>query len=206
MEPPMVQRLLLVLLAIAAPTTPSLAFEVEQGQCQRILSGQARVRIHYDSGIMAELEPVDANNVMSEVDVLPDGRKRAHKWIGGGLLPLENPNGKFTYADREATVFLFEVGEARRLSFTFSPTAGRTTSGTVAVVVEQVEKRAFGECQATFITIAITVTWAHAAQSTRLSRLFVREFGFFVESVAEQVRDGKPAPIRLKAARIELIE
>ena len=38
------QRLLLVLLATLARLSPSHAFEVEEGQCQRILSGQARVR------------------------------------------------------------------------------------------------------------------------------------------------------------------
>ena len=114
------QRLLLALLAIFALLSPSQAFEVEEGACQRILTGQARVRIHYSSGVKAEVDPPDSDNITSQVDIFPDGSRLPQKWIGGGgLLPLESPKGRFTYADKEATRLRLELGERRHLAFTY---------------------------------------------------------------------------------------
>ena len=94
------QRLLLAFAAILALLSPSLAFEVQKGECQRILSGQARVRIHYTSGLKVEVDPPSPDHIIAQVDIFPDGRKVSQKWlVGGGVLPLENPQGRFVYAE-----------------------------------------------------------------------------------------------------------
>jgi hypothetical protein len=199
------QRPLLAFLVILALVSPSRAFEVADGECRRILSGDARVRIHYSSGLKAEVDPVDRDNITSQVDVFADGRRLAHKWIGG-LLPLDAPAGKFIYADKDATRFYFEEGETRQLSFTFASAKGVTTSGTLEIAVKRVEKAALGECQATFATIAITTSWANnASPPAKISRLFVKELGFFIASTVERMKDGKPEVVEFRTTRLELI-
>ena len=94
------QRVLLSLFATIALLSPSHAFEVEVGQCQRILSVQARVRIHYASGHQSEIDPVARDNVNVQVEVFPDGRRVSHTWIGG-MLPLEARWGRVIYATRK---------------------------------------------------------------------------------------------------------
>jgi hypothetical protein len=199
------QRLLLAFAAILALLSPSLAFEVHKGECQRILSGQARVRIHYASGVKAEVDPVDRNNITSQVDVFPDGRKVPQKWIGG-LLPLDAPAGQFAYAHKGDQP---PAGGRRNatIPFTYTLPGGQMASGTIAVAVERVEKAAFGECQATFVTVALTNNWngAYAPRSTSIARLFVKEIGFFLASTVESVKDGKRELVTLRATRIELI-
>jgi hypothetical protein len=59
---------LVVVLAVAAPLSPSRAFEVAAGHCRQILSGDARVAIHYASGLKAEVDPVDPDNIVTQVD------------------------------------------------------------------------------------------------------------------------------------------
>jgi hypothetical protein len=200
------QRLFLAFAAILALLSPSLAFEVQKGECQRILSGQARVRIHYASGVKAEVDPVDRDNITSQVDVFPDGRKVPQKWIGG-LLPLDGPAGRFAYAHNGGINLLLEVGETRQFPFTYTWPGGQMASGTIAVVVERVEKAAFGECQATFVTVALTNNWngARAPRSTSIARLFVKEIGFFLASTVESVKDGKRELVTFRATRVELI-
>jgi hypothetical protein len=173
-----VQPLVLAFVATLAFLSPSHAFEVREGECESILSGEARVRIHYASGLKAEVDPVGVDNITSQIDIFPDGRRVPQKWIGG-LLPLDAPAGRFAYARQGAIRLLLEVGEARQFPFTYSSAGGRTTSGTITVAVEGLEKAAFGECQATFVTIAVTNNWAHADLSAKIKRLFVKELGFF---------------------------
>jgi hypothetical protein len=200
-------RFLSVLLTILALSRPSSAFEVEQGECERILSGKARVRIHYASGVKADVEPADTDNVTSQIDIFPDGRRVPQKWIGGGgLLPLESPKGRFAYADKEAIWLQFELGEARQFAFTYTSAGGRTASGTIAVSIEEVKKAAFGGCQATYVTVATTTTWANGLiSSSRILRLYVKELGFFVASTVEVVRNGKPESVTFRATRVELL-
>ena len=198
------QRLLLVLLATLARLSPSHAFEVEEGQCQRILSGEARVRIHYASGHQSEVDPVDRDNVNLQVEVFPDGRWVSHTWIGG-MLPLETRWGRVIYADKEATRLRLEEGETRTFPFTYELLSGGTTSGTLVVAVEQVHKAAFGECQATFVTLQITRSWSGHAQPAKIRRVFVKSLGFFIASIVEQVKDGKPQLDTSRPTRIELI-
>ena len=197
-------RLLLALFATLALLSPSHAFEVEVGQCQRILSGQARVRIHYASGHQSEIDPVARDNVNVQVEVFPDGRRVSHTWIGG-MLPLEARWGRVIYADKEATRLRLEEGETRTFPFTYELLSGGTTSGTLVVAVEQVHKAAFGECQATFATLQITRSWSGHAQPAKIRRVFVKELGFFIASIVEQVKDGKPQLETSRATRIELI-
>ena len=204
MEMRMGQRVLLALFATIALLSPSHAFEVEVGQCQRILSGQARVRIHYASGHQSEIDPVDRDNVNVQVEVFPDGRRVSHTWIGG-MLPLETRWGRVIYADKETTRLRLEEGETRRFPFTYELLSGGTTSGTLVVAVERVHKAAFGECQATFATIQITRSWSGHAQPAKIRRVFVKELGFFIASIVEQVKDGKPQLETSRATRIELI-
>lgn len=201
------QRPLLALLAIIALLSPSQAFEVEEGACQRILSGQARVRIHYSSGVKAEIDPPDSDNITSQVDIFPDGRRLPQKWIGGGgLLPLDSPHGRFTYADKEATRLRLELGERRHLAFTYQSGGGRMTSGTLTLSVEKVMKAAFGACQATYVTVATSTTWAGGRiSSSEILRLYVKELGFFIGSTVALVKDGKPESATFKATRVELI-
>jgi hypothetical protein len=204
MEMRMGQRLLLALFATLALLSPSHAFEVEEGQCQRILSGQARVRMHYASGLQAEVDPVDRDNVNRQVEVFPDGRRVALTWIGG-MLPLKTRWGRVIYADKEATRLRLEQGEARTFPFTYELLSGGTTSGTLVVAVERVNNAAFGECQATFATVQITRSWTGHAQPAKIRRVFVKELGFFIASTVEQVKDGKPKLETSRATRIELI-
>jgi hypothetical protein len=69
------------------------------------------VRIHYTSGLKVEVDPPSPDHIIAQVDIFPDGRKVSQKWlVGGGVLPLENPQGRFVYA--EPTDLLFE--SARR--------------------------------------------------------------------------------------------
>ena len=198
------QRLFLALFATLSLLSPSHAFEVEEGQCQRILSGQARVRMHYASGLQAEVDPADRDNVNLQVEVFPDGRRVSHTWIGG-MLPLETRWGRVIYADKEATRLRLEEGETRIFPFTYELRSGGTTSGTLVVAVERVHKAAFGECQATFATLQITRSWSGHAQPAKIRRVFVKELGFFVASIVEQVKDGKPQLETSRATRIELI-
>jgi hypothetical protein len=181
MEVRMAQRLLLALFATLVLLSQSHAFEVEDGQCERILSGQARVRIHYEFGIQAEVDPVDRDNVNVEVVVFPDGLRLPRTWIGG-MLPLESPWGRAIYADKDATRLRLEEGETRTFPFTYNKLSGGTTSGTLVVAVERVYKAAFGACQATFATVQITRSWVGDSQPAKIRRLFVKELGFFIAS------------------------
>ena len=164
----------------------------------------ARVRIHYASGLKAEVDPIDLDNITTEVNVLPDGRRVAHKWVGG-LLPLENPLGQYVYADKDATKLRLEAGETRQFSFSFNSSKGAKTSGTLEVAIKSVERAALGECQATFVNVVITTNWAQTSQSARISRLFIKEIGFFVASRVERMKDGKPEVVDFAAMRLELI-
>ena len=142
----MCRRLFLAFVAILALLSPSRALEVEKGECQRILSGQARVRIHYTSGLKVEVDPLGLDNIMAQIEILPDGRRVPQKWlIGGSLLPLESPHGRFVYA--EPTDLRFELGETRQFSYTLKLTDGRTSSGTMVLAIESVKKEALGDCQ-----------------------------------------------------------
>ena len=196
---------LLVLLAVVAPLSPSRAFEVAAGECRQILSGDARVGIHYASGLKAEVDPVDLNNIVTQVDVFPDGRRLLHKWIGG-MLPLEQPAGHYVYADEDAKRFRPETGETRQFSFTFNDSIrGLTTSGTMEVAIKGADKAALGECQATVIGVDITVRWANTSRSATIRRLFIKEFRFFVASTVETVKDRKPELVEFRATRLELL-
>jgi hypothetical protein len=196
----------LALLATVTLTWPSHAFEVEDGACRPILSGQARVRIHYTSGLKVELEPVDRDNVTSEIDVFPDGKRVPQKWVGGGgLLPLENPNGRFAYIDTQATRLSFEPGETRQLPFTYTSAGGRTASGTIELTVEEVKRAAFGACQATFVTVKTSTNWADAKLASRIVRLYVKELGFFIASTVDRMKDGKLETVTFRATRVELM-
>ena len=198
------QRLLLAFAAILALLSPSLAFEVQKGECQRILSGQARVRIHYTSGLKVEVDPPSPDHIIAQVDIFPDGRKVSQKWlVGGGVLPLENPQGRFVYA--EPTDLRFKSGETRQFSYTLKLTDGRTSSGTMVLTIERVQKAAFGECQATFVTMTTATAGADGRRYSQIRRLLIREIGFFITSTIDVVRDGKSMPVTFKATRIELI-
>ena len=198
------QRLLLAFAAILGLLSPSLAFEVQEGECQRILSGQARVRIHYTSGLKVEVDPPSPDNITAQVDIFPDGRRVSQKWLaGGGVLPLENPQVRFTYA--EPTDVRFELGETRRFSYTLKRADGSASSGTMVLAIERVEKAAFGECQATFVEITTAAADAQGRRYSLIRRLFVREIGFFTTSTIEVVREGKSMPVTFEATRIELI-
>ena len=199
--------LLATWLALLALSSPSLAFEVEAGACQRILSGQARVRIHYTSGLMAEVDPPNPANITSQIDVFPNGTRVQQLWIGGGgLLPLESPTGRFTYADLEATRLRLEPGERRELGFAYTSSKGGKASGTITVSVEEVNRAAFGECQATFVTVSTFTTFSHGPTSTsRIFRLYVKGLGFFIASTVDTVRNGKPELVTFRATRVELI-
>jgi hypothetical protein len=203
----MAYRLLFALLTILALTRPSFALEVEEGVCERMLSGGARVRIHYTSGLKAEVEPADAANVTSQVDVFPDGKRVAHQWIGGGgLLPLQGPSGRFSYADPGATRLRLEPGERRQLAFTYTSPRGRTASGTIALTVEEVRTAAFGPCRATFVTVVTATTFtAGMISSSRIVRLYVKELGFFIASTIEVMRNGKREQATFRATRVELM-
>jgi hypothetical protein len=199
------QHFLLVFLAVTAPLSSTRAFEVETGQCQQMLSGTARVRVHYASGLKAEVDPVGPDNVTTQVDVFQDGRTAAHKWIGG-LLPLESPGGRFVYADMGATKRLqFEPGETRQFPLTFHSTHGTASFGTMEVAVKDVKKAALGECDATFVSIMITMRWDNSPQPAKISRLFLKEIGFFVASSVERLKDGKPELVEFRATRLELM-
>ena len=196
---------LIVSLALVAPLSPSRAFEVAVGECRQILSGGARVGIHYASGLKAEVDPVDLNNIVTQVDVFPDGRRSLHKWIGG-ILPLEQPAGHYVYGDEDAKRFRPETGETRQFSFTFNNSIrGIATAGTMEVAVKGADKVALGECQATVIGVEIAVRWANTSRPARIRRLFVKEFRFFVASTVETVKDGKPEMVEFRATRLELI-
>jgi len=197
-------RLLLPFLAILGSLAPAHAFDIREGECRRILSGQERVRIHYASGLKAEVNPAGPDNIVSRVEVFPDGRREAHKWIGGVFL-LENHRGRYIYADKDATRLPFAPGEKRQSSFTFIANDGATRSGTIVVAVETVEKARFGECEATYARIATTLSWAHSLQYAKVSRLFVMEVGSVIEQTVEQVKDGRPELTTFRATRIELI-
>jgi hypothetical protein len=193
------------LIALLALGSSVGALDVEQGDCSTILSSKARVRIHYTSGLKAEIDPLRPDNVMTEVDVFPNGRRDFHKWIGG-LLPLENPRGEYFYEDADATKFRIEPGESRKLAVKFISKAGKVSSGTIELAIDSVEKSDFGECQATFAQIVITTNWNHPSQpEVRISRLFVKEIGFFVASTVQSVKDGKPVVVKFDSTRVELI-
>ena len=200
----MCRRLFLAFVAILALLSPSRALEVEKGECQRILSGQARVRIHYTSGLKVEVDPLGLDNIMAQIEIFPDGRRVPQKWlIGGGLLPLESPHGRFIYA--EPTDLRFELGETRQFSYTLKLTDGRTSSGTMVLAIESVKKEALGECQATFVTITNATGGADGRRYSQIRRLFIQEIRFFIASTIELVKDGRPMSVTFEATRIELI-
>jgi hypothetical protein len=72
--------LVLAFVATLAVLSSSHAFDVREGECKSILSGEARVRIHYASGLKAEVDPVGVDNITSQVDIFPDGRRVPHVW------------------------------------------------------------------------------------------------------------------------------
>jgi hypothetical protein len=184
---------------------PSHAFEVAKGECQRILSGTARVRIHFSSGLKVEIDPTRPDNVIPQVEIYPDGRRVPQTWlVGGGLLPSESPWGKFAYA--EPIDFRFAPGETRRFSYTLKAGDSRTSSGTMVFTVEGLEKAAFGECQATVVMITNATAGADGRPYTRIRRRFIRELRYFTFSNIEVVKDGKSQPVTLEATRIELMQ
>jgi hypothetical protein len=200
------QRALAAAVAILVFASASHAFDVEAGACERILSGKARVRIHFTSGVKAEVEPVRIDNVTPQLDVFPDGRRVRQTWLGGGgLLPLESPQGQFIYADRAVARLQFVPGETRALDFDYRSGKGHQKSGKIALQVENVEKAAFGACQATFVTVTMSTAWTGDSLSSKIVRLYVKELGFFVASIIDRKKDGKTDRVTFRASRIELI-
>lgn len=179
-----------------------------RGQCQRVLSRRRRVRITDDSGVKSEIDPADHMNVRAELRTLPDGRKLARKWIRGWL-PLEDgAGGQFIYRTRKESditdrLLLTEGAWSQTL---FREIRGERTSfaGKVGVLVERVEEAPLGECQATFVTIAITFSGADRATPYRLWLLFVRELDFFIAEAHEEEHGGPR--ILFRATRIELMQ
>jgi hypothetical protein len=204
-EAGMGRRIFLAFVTILGLLSPSHAFDVAKGECQRILSGQARVHIHFSSGLKVEIDPTRPDNVIAQVEIYPDGRRVPQTWlVGGGLLPSESPWGKFAYA--EPIDFRFEPGETRRFSYALKAGDSRTSSGTMVFTVEGLEKAAFGECQATVVTITNATAGADGRPYTRIRRRFIRELRYFTFSTIEVLKDGKSKPVIFEATRIEIIQ
>jgi hypothetical protein len=170
------RRFFLAFVTILGLLLPSHAFEVAKGECQRILSGQVRVRIHFTSGLKVEVDPTRPDNVIAQVEIYPDGRRVPQTWlVGGGLLPSESPWGQFAYA--EPIDFRFELGETRRFSYTLKA-----------------------------VTITNATAGADGRPYTRIRRQFIRELRYFTFSTIEVVKDGKSKPVIFEATRIEIIQ
>jgi tetratricopeptide (TPR) repeat protein len=193
-------------LAVSTPFAPLHAIEIEKGQCQRALSRRARVLITDDTGVRSEVDPTDHKNIRAELRTLPDGRKSARKWLRGWL-PLEDgAGGQLIYRGRkEGNISELPLAsEWSRQTIVRQIREGQTGfAAKVGAAVERVDKAALGECQATFVTIAITFSGDRGVNAHRIWLLFVRELGFFVAEAREEEHGGPR--ILFRANRIELL-